>query len=305
MPLTRRIYVSMPADRWLTPDQNALKWGIVAKIESLGLVAEIFTDPRGPQATPALSADRAWSPDEAKRVARRCIGAVLIGLPRWTFSTPQGDVRLATEFCYYEGALAASLRLPMLIVVQEDVMRRVVFDSSYGPYLASFPPNAGRSWLKATDFRVSFKYWRSRLDERRDVFLGYCGTSRATAKRLKRYLRGLGATVLDWRTDFAPGRTILEQIEEAADRCSAGIFLFTQDDKLPGKRRVEKAAPRDNVVFEAGYFIQCKGKDHVLIVRETGAKMPADLGGDIYASLPDPSSIRPIKKTVRRFIEEL
>jgi len=305
MPVTRRIYVSMPADQWLTPDQNALKWGIVDKIESLGFVAEIFTDPRGPRVTPALSADRAWSPIEANRVARHCVGAVIIGLPRWTFSTPQGEVRLATEFCYYEGALAYSLRLPMLVVVQENVMRRVVFDSSYGPYLVSFPPDAGRSWLKADDFRVSFKYWKSRLAERRDVFLGYCGTSRRTAKRLKRHLEGLGATVLDWRTDFAPGRTILEQIEEAAHRCSAGIFLFTQDDKLSGKGRIDKAAPRDNVVFEAGYFIQCKGKDHVLIVRETGAKMPADLGGDIYASLPDPSSIGPIKNTVRRFIEKL
>jgi predicted nucleotide-binding protein len=40
-----------------------------------------------------------------------------------------------------------------------------------------------------------------------------------------------------------------------------------------------RAVPRDNVLFEAGYFIQAKGKDRVLIVREAGAKMPADLGG--------------------------
>jgi len=40
--LTRRIYVSMPADGWLSPAQNALKWGVVRRIESLGYTAEIF-----------------------------------------------------------------------------------------------------------------------------------------------------------------------------------------------------------------------------------------------------------------------
>jgi predicted nucleotide-binding protein len=35
----------------------------------------------------------------------------------------------------------------------------------------------------------------------------------------------------------------------------------------------------DNVVFEAGYFIGLKGKRNVLILRKSGSKMPADLGG--------------------------
>ena len=61
-----------------------------------------------------------------------------------------------------------------------------------------------------------------------------------------------------------------------------------------GPRASDKAVPRDNVVFEAGYFTSAKGKDHVLIIRETGAKMPADLGGDIFASLQDKSKIAPI-----------
>jgi predicted nucleotide-binding protein len=45
--------------------------------------------------------------------------------------------------------------------------------------------------------------------------------------------------------------------------------------------------PRDNVLLEAGYFASAKGKERVLIVREEGAKMPADFGGDIYVSLKD------------------
>ncbi len=63
--------------------------------------------------------------------------------------------------------------------------------------------------------------------------------------------------------------------------------------------------PRDNVVFEAGYFSALKGKAKVLIVRESGAKMPADLGGDIYAALANKEHIEPIKPVLRKFMDTL
>jgi predicted nucleotide-binding protein len=56
------------------------------------------------------------------------------------------------------------------------------------------------------------------------------------------------------------------------------------------------------VVFEAGFFAHAKGKERVLIIRERGSKMPADLGGDIYASLTDRSNITPIKPVLRKFV---
>jgi predicted nucleotide-binding protein len=64
-----------------------------------------------------------------------------------------------------------------------------------------------------------------------------------------------------------------------------------------------QAAPRDNVVLEAGYFIRAKGKERVLIVREAGAKMPADIGGTIYALLPDQRSTAVVETAVRKFVE--
>ena len=107
-----------------------------------------------------------------------------------------------------------------------------------------------------------------------------------------------GATVLDWQ-DFEPG-TILEQVKAAASRCSAGIFLFTESDKLEGQ-----AAPRDNVVFEAGYFVHAKGQQRVLIVKEADAKMPTDLGGLIYAPLADRENIDPIARQLESFVKSL
>jgi predicted nucleotide-binding protein len=108
--------------------------------------------------------------------------------------------------------------------------------------------------------------------------------------------------VLDWQTDFIPGRTILDQIEQAAARSVGGIFLFTKDDDLADRGQLDTAVPRDNVVFEAGYFIGLKGKHNVLIVRESGSKMPADLGGDIYAPLADRTNIGPIERSLSAFL---
>jgi len=303
MAVTRRVFVSMPADEWLTPAQNEFKWELVSRVERLGYTPEIFLDPTGRQ---SLAARHAWSPDRADEIARHCHGAVLIGLPRWSFNAGGQPVLLPTEFTQYEGALARTLALPLLIVVQADLLKRVVFDSGFGPYIGTFPPGAGKAWLDSKQFKVTFGYWCAEMNLRRDVFLGYAGASTSTAKLLREFLeKDIGATVLDWQRDFRPGRSILDEIEEARVRCTTGIFLFTKDDLLAGRASNRQAAPRDNVVFEAGYFVSAKGKGRVLIVREAGAKMPADLGGDIYAALKSRTSIRSIEDSVRRFFGSL
>jgi hypothetical protein len=274
--ITRRIYVSLPADPRLSTNLNNLKWAVVDEIEKLGYTPEIFTNPRG---TRSLAAARAWNAVEADSVARRCAGAAVLGMARWRFRDEDGQpILLPTEFNQYEGALARTLGLPTFVLVQRDVMRRVVFDSSFGGYVGVFPPDADVDWIHTEEFKVPFQYWKSMLDERSDVFLGYCSSSADTAALIKRYLLSLGVRVLDWQTDFIPGRTIIDQIEQAAARTVGGIFLFTKDDDLARPSSTYESAPRDNVVFEAGYFSGLRGKRNVLIVRETGSKMPSDLG---------------------------
>jgi predicted nucleotide-binding protein len=62
---------------------------------------------------------------------------------------------------------------------------------------------------------------------------------------------------------------------------------------------VNYAVSRDNVIFEAGYFANSKRKDRVLIIREDGAKMPADLGGNIYVHLSDRDRTASIEGALR------
>jgi hypothetical protein len=104
-------------------DENELKWEIVARIEASGLQAEVFHDPRG---TDSISAGLAWTAESADDIMRRGVGAALIGLPRWTCRAQTRAVKLATDFCHYEGAIARARQLPCFVLVQEDVKHRVV-----------------------------------------------------------------------------------------------------------------------------------------------------------------------------------
>lgn len=69
-------------------------------------------------------------------------------MPRWTFKDggPQ-PVLLPTKFNHYEGALARTLGLPTLVLVQRNVRRRLVFDMSFGGYVGEFDPEANLGWL--------------------------------------------------------------------------------------------------------------------------------------------------------------
>jgi hypothetical protein len=156
----------------------------------------------------------------------------------------------------------------LLVLVQKEVLRRVLFDMSFGGYLGEFGATSDVGWRPEPDFRVPFTYWRSLLAERRDTFLGYSSKSSGTAAAVKRYVESLGTSVLDWYTDFIPGHSIIEQIGHGARRCVGGVFLFTKDDDLADHAQADLAVPRDNVVFEAGYFVDMEGKHNVLAVRE-------------------------------------
>jgi predicted nucleotide-binding protein len=89
------------------------------------------------------------------------------------------------------------------------------------------------------------------------IFLGSSGQQE---KLLAALTRGLGdiADVDPWTTVFNPGLSTLDRLVELTHEVDFAAFVFAQDDwttrglapdAVPGE-----AAPRDNVVFEAGLF---------------------------------------------------
>ena len=300
MTILRRVFISGPRDEHLDDRRNELKWAIVKEIEALGYEAQAFGTPEGGR---GLASGKSWSPNAAEEVMQHCIGAAILGFPIWQCSEVKSGTSalLVTEYCHYEGAIARTCGLPILAVLEDGVEERVFFNRYAGDPFIRFPADADPTWAAGSAFRDFLNNWNMRIGERRDIFLAYSGKQEGIAKSVYAILTALGATVLDWKRDFAGGPTILEQVEDAARRTSGGVFLFTRDDPFKGKGK--QAAPRDNVIFEAGFFIRSKGHQRVLVIREEGAKMPADLGGVIYEPLTERGDVPGLEERLRLFLE--
>jgi hypothetical protein len=68
--------------------------------------------------------------------------------PRWRFNAADGPAMLPIEFNHYEGAVAHTLGLPLLLLVQAGVLRRVVFNSSYKGFVGIVPAKPTPKWLR-------------------------------------------------------------------------------------------------------------------------------------------------------------
>jgi len=83
------------------------------------------------------------------------------------------------------------------------------------------------------------------------------------------------------------GKTIIEKIEKHSN-VSAAIILFTADDigKLRTDIDLEQRA-RQNVIFEAGYFMGKLGREKTIILLENSLKFPSDLDGIAFIPLDE------------------
>lgn len=288
----RRIFVSATSNRGLDERRRALKAALVAQLASHGFEAQEFWES-------GLAQRYAWSFDTVDLVMRKCVGAMVIGFPRWDAGA-EGELRLVGEYNHYEGAVALTYRLPTLLLAERGVLDRGVVWTGGGRPVTFMPEDATPDWLQSPDFRKGFDVWLEQVQDRRDVFLGYCSQNVGVAAQIENILVRRGATVLNYAMDFGMGTSILGEIESACARCAAGIFVFGENDPLQGQPG--QAAPRDNVVFEAGYFMSAKGPDRCLVVRIGDAKMPADLGGAIYLSVAG-HDVAAIEAKLARFLD--
>jgi hypothetical protein len=294
----RRVFVSVNSDRSLDSRRRAVKQAVIDRLVANGFSPQVFFE-RG------LPLELSWSFENVERVMTRCVGALVIGFPRWRV-TPQGGepVKLVGDYSHVEGAIAYARGLPTLVASEDGVLGQgIVYRGGTGRTVARLPADLDPVAVFDGEFGNLYSAWLSDLSARRDIFLGFCSKAAGTASQVQLLLERAGATVQNWAMDFGVGASILQEIERARSVCTRAVFVFSEDDPLEGAPG--QAAPRDNVVFEAGYFIHAKGKDRVLVVREQGAKMPADLGGDIYAALPERSDIGPILDSLRRFVAAL
>ena len=298
MPSKPCIYVSVPDDTHLTDEQLSLKNAILKAITDKGLELQIFHKT-------GIPANQAWSFQNANSLMSRCHGVAVLAFAKWRGARQlNGQVAdLPSEYNHLEGGLAIAHNVPILLVTDRTVNTAGITYVGGGARVYFWPRDRGPDWVHSDDFGQYLSMWVNEITSHRKVFLGYCSRAKPTADAVTLYIEHeLGTKVLNYSLDFRPGNFILEQIENAANECTCGVFLFTKDDEIVGAEN--QAAPRDNVIFEAGYFTRAKGKERVLIIREEGTKMPADLGGVVYISLKNREDIAPIETQIRRFLDD-
>lgn len=74
--------------------------------------------------------------------------------------------------------------------------------------------------------------------------------------------------------------TIISKFERLASDCSAAIVLFTPDDNVGTKKR-----PRQNVIFELGYFLGKFQEEHdrkIIVLKKGDLEVLSDISGVIY-----------------------
>jgi hypothetical protein len=300
MNLNRRVFISAPRDVRINHDPVRLqvKSDILREVGQLGYIPSAFLTPTGGT---GLAAGEGWSPQAVLDVAKKCVGSVLIGVPFWKITIDNREAWLPSDYCSHEGAVAHALGLPVL-AVSVGIEGRGFFDEHVRGHriLSAFPP--GSSWTVSDEFTGPLHRWSDEIQSRRDVFFGYCSKSAELATKIQASIESIGATVHNWEMNFRAGESILGEISTASSHCSCGLFLFSEDDRYEGAADV--VAPRDNVIFESGYFMSTRGHDRCLIIRHGEAKMPADLGGTIYLQLQRGSDVSTIESRLHRYLRD-
>jgi hypothetical protein len=291
----KRVYVSVPRDQNLDERQQILKHTILDQIRENGLEPQEFQVSGLPLRYP-------YTFEAVREIMARCHGALIMAFARWRDPSGGEAICMPTVWNHFEGAFAVAMRKEILVITEENVAKDGITWGGGGQIILYAPPDAGPEWLQTTDAKRHIEAWTEAVKRIDDVFLAYSTKARNTANDISKFLSSKGVTVRDWELDFAPGVTILSELMEATRGCLGAIMLLTKDDEFMGEETY--AAPRDNVIFEMGLFMEAKGRAQVLVIRELGAKMPADVGGGIYVSLEDRTNISPIHTKLLDFVEK-
>ena len=144
------------------------------------------------------------------------------------------------------------------------------------------------------------------------IFLGSSATQTKLLQSLTRGLEDI-AHVEPWTASFNPGTSTLERLLELTRQVDFAAFVFARDDwtiksaaAADQATAAGQAAPRDNVVFEAGLFGGVLGMRRTFILHANGAKLPTDLLGLTcirYGEELSAAEIRSINQKLRKAIE--
>ena len=143
------------------------------------------------------------------------------------------------------------------------------------------------------------------------LFVGCSTESLSITEEIQLQLKHANIDVQIWTNGvFLASGTTIDDLQAAANRADFAAFLFAPDDVVVS-RDVEFYAPRDNTIFELGFFMGNLDRSRTFIIKEHSSeiKIPTDLlnitpityvnGRDVSIALaPVCTEIKKIVKTI-------
>jgi predicted nucleotide-binding protein len=146
-------------------------------------------------------------------------------------------------------------------------------------------------------------YWEPTIDRSpaqetasrdKKVFIVH-GHDDGAKEKVARFLTTVGLKPVILHEQANKGKAIIEKFEDHAEVTFA-VVLLTPDDvgAAHADREHLRPRPRQNVLFEFGYFIGKLGRDRVCGLKKGDVEIPSDYSGVIYIEL-DPGDAWHIK----------
>lgn len=196
------------------------------------------------------------------------------------------DVRLHTRAageCVGEmSALNAAIARSATLSADELCVALKVSASSYRAAFDQHPLN----WrLVAADLATRIEQrnqYVNRANLRPRVFIVSSAEALNEAEEIRLGLEYEKCTVELWSDDriFPPGAYPIEALEEAVAKADFCIAIASADDIVRARDR-QQSAPRDNVIFELGFFMSRIGRYRTLLLvpKYANVKIPSDFKG--------------------------
>lgn len=148
----------------------------------------------------------------------------------------------------------------------------------------------------------------NRANPRPRVFIVSSAESLAIADEIQLGLQYANCVVIRWSDDeiFPAGAYPIEALEEQMRQADFCIAIASADDIIRAKHR-QQAAPRDNVIFELGYFMSSIGRHRtmLLVPRGTDIKIPTDFKGITPISYDDNTADQPLSSAMGPAITQI
>lgn len=124
---------------------------------------------------------------------------------------------------------------------------------------------------------------REQLPQNNSVFLVH-GQDEGLKQAVARFLEKIGIKPVILHEQINSGMTIIEKFEDFAKRAGFAVILMTPDDYGYPKDQEDKkkARPRQNVLFELGYFLAKLSRNKILVLTKGELELLSDFSGVVY-----------------------